>query len=119
MANVHPEYTQDVSQGFVHVHQGKSDNAVRNIPLTSRTCEMLLARRELMVGPKDAKPPCGDLRFVFPGKGHSGHLVTVQHAHEKAAKECVVLSRSSSTAGVTRLEHGARKAEWTNSHSLA
>jgi integrase len=59
--------------------------ATRNIPLTPRTREMLLARRELMVGPKDAKRRRGDLRFVFPGDGNSGHLVTVQHAHEKAA----------------------------------
>jgi integrase len=86
-ANVHLECTQDAPQGFIHVRQGKTDSAVRNIPLTPRTREMLLARRELMVGPKDAKQRCGDLRFVFPGEGDSGHLMTVQHAHEKATKE--------------------------------
>jgi integrase len=86
-ANVHLKSTQDAPQGFVHVRQGKTDSAVRNIPLTPRTRAMLLGRRELMVGPKDAKRRCGDLRYVFPGEGNSGHLVTVQHAHEKAAKD--------------------------------
>ena len=86
-SDVHLESTQDAPQGFIHVRQGKTENAVRNIPLTPRTREMLLARRELMVGPKDAKRRCGDLRFVFPGEGNSGHLVTVQHAHERAARE--------------------------------
>ena len=56
------------------------------MPIANRTREMLLARRELMVGPKDGMRRCGDLRFVFSGPGNSGHLVTVQHAHEKATK---------------------------------
>src|SRR4029078_13187986 len=43
--------------------------------------------RELMIGTKGTKRRCGDLRFVFPGDGNSGHLVTVQHAHQKAARE--------------------------------
>lgn len=82
--NVHLESTHDAPHGFLHVRQGKTDSAVRNIPLTPRTREMLLRRRELVIGPKEAKRRCGDLRFVFPGDGDSGHLVTVQHAHEKA-----------------------------------
>jgi integrase len=86
-SDVHLEPTQDAPLGFLHVRQGKTDNAVRNIPLTPRTREMLLARRELMVGRPDAKRRCGALRFVFPGEGNSGHLVTVQHAHEKAARD--------------------------------
>ena len=86
-ANVHTKPSQEAPYGFVHVRQGKTDSAVRNIPLTPRTREMLLARKELMVGPKDQKRRCGDLRYVFPGDGDSGHLVTVQHAHEKAAKD--------------------------------
>jgi integrase len=85
--NVHLEGTQDAPEGFLHVRQGKTDSAVRNIPLTPRTRQMLLGRRELMVGPKDALRRCGDLRFVFPGSGESGHLVTVQHAHEKTMEE--------------------------------
>ena len=86
-SDIHLDCTQDAPQGFIHVPQGKTDNAVRNIPLTPRSREVLLARRELMVGPKDAKRRCGDLRFVFPGEGDSGHLVTVQHAHERAARD--------------------------------
>ena len=85
--DVHLESTQEAPHGFIHVRQGKTDSAVRNIPLTLRTREMLLKRRELIVGAKDAKRRCGDLRFVFPGEGNSGHLVTVQHAHERATAE--------------------------------
>jgi len=90
-SNVHLECTQEAPQGFIHVSEGKTDSATRNIPLTPRTREMLLARRELMIGPKNAKRRCGDLRYVFPGEGNSGHLVTVQHAHEKAAKAAGLL----------------------------
>ncbi len=85
--NVHLESTPDAPQGFMHVREGKTKNAVRNVPLTPRTREMLLARRELMVGPKDAKRRCGDLRFVFPGAGREGHIMTVQHAHETAMRK--------------------------------
>jgi len=84
--DVHLECSKDAPQGFVHVRQGKTDAAIRNIPLTPRTREILLARRELMVRSKDAERRCGDLKFVFPGEGNSGHLVTVQHAHEKAVR---------------------------------
>jgi integrase len=86
-SNVHLECTEEAPNGFIHVSLGKTDSAVRNIPLTPRTREVLLGRRDLLVGPKDAKRRCGDLRFVFAGAGSSGHLVTVQHAHEKAAKD--------------------------------
>jgi integrase len=85
--NVHLEATSEAPQGFLHVREGKTDSAVRNIPLTPRTREMLLARRELMIGPKGAERRCGDMPFVFPGDGNSGHLVTVQHAHERAIRE--------------------------------
>ena len=91
-ANVHVETSQDAPYGFLHVRQGKTDSAVRNIPLTPRTREMLLARRELMIGSKGAKRCCGDLRYVFPGNGASGHLVTVQHAHDKAAEAAGLLA---------------------------
>lgn len=86
-SNVHLECTQDAPHGFLHVAQGKTDAATRNIPLTPRTREMLLARKHLMVGPKGNKRICGELKYVFPGKGNSGHLVTVQHAHEKAVRD--------------------------------
>src|SRR6185437_14157458 len=49
----------------------------RNIPLTPRTREMLLARKQS--GEKS--------RFVFPGPGTSGHLTTIQHAHERTIRD--------------------------------
>lgn len=86
-SNVHLDCTQDAPHGFIHVQHGKTESAVRNIPLTPRTREMLLARRELLIGRKKSECRCGDLRFVFPGEGNSGHLTTVQHAHERAMRE--------------------------------
>ena len=85
--DVHLETTEDAPQGSLHVRQGKTDSAVRNIPLTPRTREMLLARKQLPVGPKDNKRICGELPYVFPGSGNEGHLVTVQHAHDRARRE--------------------------------
>jgi integrase len=76
-SNVQLESTQDAPQGFIHVTQGKTDAATRNMPLTPRTREMLLARRQLVNGSK----------YVFPGPGKSGHLSTIQHAHEKAIRD--------------------------------
>lgn len=72
--NIHLQSTPDAPQGFIHVTQGKTDAATRNMPLTPRTREMLLARRQLVNASK----------YVFPGAGRSGHLVTIQHAHGKA-----------------------------------
>jgi integrase len=76
-SNVQLESTPDAPQGFVHVTQGKTDAATRNLPLTPRVREMLLARRQLPNGSK----------YVFPGTGKSGHLATIQHAHEKAIRD--------------------------------
>jgi integrase len=75
-SNVHLETTQDAPQGFIHVTQGKTDAATRNLPLTPRTREILLARRQLVNGSK----------YVFPGPGKSGHLTTIQHAHGKTIR---------------------------------
>jgi len=76
-SNVHLESTSEAPQGFIHVIRGKTDAAMRNLPLTPRTRDMLLARRQLLNG----------VKYVFPGAGKSGHLATVQHAHEKAIRE--------------------------------
>jgi integrase len=76
-SNVQLETTQDAPQGFIHVTQGKTDAATRNMPLTPRTREMLIVRRQLVNGSK----------YVFPGPGKSGHLTTIQHAHEKAIRD--------------------------------
>ena len=86
--DVHLECTQEAPQGSIHVREGKTDNSVRNIFLTLRTREMLVARKQLMVGrSKDNKRVCGELKYVFPGEGNSGHLVTVQHSHERTARD--------------------------------
>lgn len=76
-SNVHLESTPEAPQGFIHVIRGKTDAAMRNLPLTPRTRELLLARRQLV----------SEVKHVFPGAGKSCHLVTVQHAHEKAVRE--------------------------------
>lgn len=76
-SNVQLESTPDAAQGFIHVTQGKTDAATRNMPLTPRTREMLLARRQLVA----------TSQYVFPGPGRSGHLTTIQHAHEKAIRD--------------------------------
>ena len=75
-SNIQLESTPDAPQGFIHVRQGKTDAATRNLPLTPRTREVLLARRQLGNGSQ----------YVFPGSGKSGHLATIQHAHEKAVR---------------------------------
>jgi integrase len=95
--DVHLQGTDDAPLGFVHVREGKTPSAVRNIPLTSRSREMLLARQKLLIGPKDGSKRCGDLKYVFPGGGKSGHLVSLQHPHQKTIErtgmdECVFYS---------------------------
>lgn len=72
--NVHLEPSENAANGFLHVTAGKTENAPRNIPLTVRAREVLLGRK----GNKS--------RFVFPGPGKAGYLVTVQHTHERAIK---------------------------------
>jgi integrase len=76
-ADIRLEGSQDAPQGFIHVRQGKTDSAVRNIPLTPRTREMLLARKQ----------SSGPSKYLFPGPGKSGHLTTVQHAHERTVRD--------------------------------
>jgi integrase len=76
-SNIQLASTPESPQGFIHVVQGKTDAATRNIPLTPRTREMLLARRDLAKGSK----------YAFPGPGKFGRLVTIQHAHETAIRE--------------------------------
>jgi integrase len=76
-ANVHLNGAGNAPQGFLHVGGGKTSNAVRNIPLTPRTCEMLLRRQQVT----------GGSSFVFPGPGRTGHIVTFQHAHERTIEK--------------------------------
>jgi integrase len=76
-ADVHLEVCAEGPHGFVHVPSGKTDAARRNVPLTPRGNAVLKMR-------KSAK---GDSRYVFPGAGRSGHITTVQHAHERATEK--------------------------------
>lgn len=73
-ANVHTYASGEGPHGFIHVPGGKTDAARRNVPLTPRAKAVLEMRRP-------ARPAS---RFVFPGPGMSGHIVTVQHSHERA-----------------------------------
>jgi integrase len=59
--------------GYVHVREGKTGNAKRNVSLTSRVREMLLERRSTSKSP-----------YVFPGQGSGPILVSsLDHAHRK------------------------------------
>ena len=80
--NVSLEDSDETPNGYIHVTTGKTKNAVRNVPLTERSYE-LLARR------KEENKKAGS-RFVFPGDGASGHIVTVQHAHERAIRSAKI-----------------------------
>jgi integrase len=71
--------------GVIHIRfegiDGKSDNAPRSVPLTPRGAEVLERRR------KTARAAATSSPYVFPGSGKSGHVVTLQHAHEKALEK--------------------------------
>lgn len=67
--------------GVVHVRKGKTDNAPRSIPLTPRAAEVLQRRRKAAEAKQDKS------LYVFPSNSATGHLVSVQHPHEKAIKD--------------------------------
>jgi integrase len=75
--NVEFESSDETPSGFVHVARGKSKNAIRNVPSTERAREVFLRRQQQSQGS----------RYVFPGDGITGHIVTVQHAHERCIKQ--------------------------------
>ncbi|HZR30606.1 MAG TPA: site-specific integrase [Terriglobales bacterium] len=75
--NVHLKPAPDAGNGFIHIIDGKTKSAVRNIPLTDRAREVLQRRQQSN----------GSSPYVFPGGGQTGHLITVQHAHERASKK--------------------------------
>lgn len=71
--NVHLAPCDEGVHGFIHVAGGKTASAIRNVPLTPRARAVLEMRRSAKSGS----------RYVFPGPGLSGHITTVQHAHER------------------------------------
>ena len=76
-ADVMLQGTPEAPNGVMRVRQGKTSNAVRSVPLTPRAKEVLLCRKQRRT--EGAK-------YVFPGPGRSGHIITVQHAHEHAMR---------------------------------
>ena len=63
--------------GYIAVEKGKTKNATRMVPLTARGREVLLILR---MDPQRR-------RWVFPGRGNSGHLISIQKSHRKALKK--------------------------------
>jgi len=72
--DVHLDAVDNCPNGYVHVRAGKTMNAIRNVPLTTRAHNVLLARQEA----NTQNSP-----FVFPGV-KSGHIVSFQHPHRHA-----------------------------------
>jgi len=76
-----PQVQLDVSElmpnGYVRVREGKTQSAERILPLTPRAREVLLTLR---MEPRRK-------RWVFPGPGNSGHLVSIQKSHRRAIRK--------------------------------
>jgi integrase len=83
-ANVNLEPSAEGAHGFIHVPGGKTDAARRNVPLTPRARAVLEMRKAAKVSSA----------FVFPGPGKSGHITTVQHAHERTIERANKAARS-------------------------
>jgi integrase len=79
--NVHLEKTTEAPNGYIHVEKGKTKYAVRNVPLTARARAVLDMRAST----------AGDNRYVFPGDGSCGHLVSLQHPHGEAIKDAALV----------------------------
>lgn len=75
-SSVRLEGQQDAPYGFLLVRRGKTRNSERLLPLTPRSQAVLHRRFTEKAGAE----------FVFPGAGTSGHITTVQHAHERAIR---------------------------------
>lgn len=77
-ADVDLKASTECPHGVIHVRQGKTESAQRALPLTPRAAEVLERRKRS----RDAKP--NPSSFVFAGDGIMGHVVSMQHPHEKA-----------------------------------
>jgi hypothetical protein len=63
---------------LLHVGSLQADARTRrNVPLTPRA-------KAVLEIPRPERPERPASCFVFPGPGKSGHIVTVQHSHERA-----------------------------------
>jgi integrase len=72
--------------GVIHVRQGKTDSAQRSLPLTPRAADILKRRKKAGETKPNQSP------FVFQGDGISGHVVSMQHPHEKAIADAGLAS---------------------------
>lgn len=71
---VHLEPSETMPNGHIKVKEGKTQSAERILPLTPRGGETLLILK-IEVRRK---------RWVFPGPGNSGHIVSIQKSHLRA-----------------------------------
>jgi len=72
----------ETPHGVIHVRgEGKSDAAIRSVPLTPRAQDVLQRRW------KAAEAGMQQSLYVFPGNGDTGHIVSFQHPHEQAIKK--------------------------------
>lgn len=74
---VHLEPSQMMPNGYIKVREGKTQSAERILPLTPRARETFLI---LKVEPRRK-------RWVFPGPGNSGHMVSIQKSHLRAIRK--------------------------------
>lgn len=81
-ANVDLVSRSETPNGVIHVRgEGKSDAAIRSVPLTPRAQDVLQRRWKVVEAGLKQSP------YVFSGKGRSGHLASLQHPHEAATKK--------------------------------
>jgi integrase len=71
------EASEFMPNGYIRVKEGKTQSAERILPLTPRGREVLLI---LSMEPRRK-------RWVFPGPGNSGHLVSIQKSHRRALRK--------------------------------
>jgi len=71
------EASEFMPNGYIKVREGKTQSAERILPLTPRAKEVLLMLR---IEPRRK-------RWVFPGPGNSGHLVSIQKSHRRAIRK--------------------------------
>lgn len=85
-ADVDLDARAECPNGALHVRHGKTDSAQRTLPLTPRAADVLARRKRV----EEAKQ--SPSAFVFPGAGKQGHIVSMQHPHEKAVADAKLTS---------------------------